>query len=223
MVPRVFSKHRRRRKIAIEIRRVDGVEECIVRVLDPATKADRIAAKKRAKEKLKKLAGQSVPVVVDDEDDEASVGSMSTADGVPVEFRDSGTPSYDESGWVAKYRFPVRTLSIKGTQKTGVFVQIDLGKRKQIRELIFDSVQESESFQTVIRRELEKEKSRAKAKVAAAVGDDASVNSDEKVTFLIEIVSAWDIPAGDFFSSDPFVVCRLNQREVHRTKYISKT
>lgn len=217
----MFNKHRRRRKIAIEIHRVDGVEECIVRVLDPASKADRIAAKKRAKEKLKKL-GESVPVV-DDEDDEGSVGSMSTADGVPVEFRDTGSPSYDEKGWVAKYRFPVRTLSIKGTQKTGVFVQIDLGKRKQIRELIFDSVQESEGFQTVIRRELEKESSRAKAKVAAAVGDDASVKSDEEVTFLIEIVSAWDIPAGDFFSSDPFVICRLNQREVHRTKYIPKT
>lgn len=223
MVPRVFNKHSRRRKIAIEIHRVDGVEECIIRVLDPATKADRIAARKRAKEKLKKMSGQSVPVVVDEEDDEASVGSMSTADGVPDEFRDTGTPSYDEKGWTAKYRFPVRTLSIKGTKKTGVFVQIDLGKRRQIRELIFDSVQESENFQTVVRRELQKENSRAKAKVAAAVGNNASVKSDEKVTFLIEVVSAWDIPAGDFFSSDPFVICRLNQREVHRTKYISKT
>lgn len=221
MIPRVFNKHRRRRKIAIEVHRIEGVEECIVRVLDPASKDDRIAIRKRAKERHKQL-GHLVPSV-DEEDDEASVGSMSTAEGVPIEFRDSGSPSYDEKGWVAKYRFPVRTLSIKGTQKTGVFVQIDLGKRKQVRELIFDSIQESEMFQTVVRRELEKESSRAKAKVAAAVGDDASVKSDEDITFLIEIVSAWDIPAGDFFSSDPFVICRLNQREVHRTKYISKT
>jgi Ca2+-dependent lipid-binding protein len=40
---------------------------------------------------------------------------------------------------------------------------------------------------------------------------------------LIEIVSGWDLPVGDFVSSDPFVICMLGRREVHRTKHVPQT
>lgn len=45
----------------------------------------------------------------------------------------------------------------------------------------------------------------------------------EELNILIEIVSGRGLLVGDRTSSDPYVIVKLGDEEVHRTKYISKT
>lgn len=49
--------------------------------------------------------------------------------------------------------------------------------------------------------------------------------SKQSIRLLIDIVSAWDLRVADILSqsSDPFVIITLGKKEMHRTKYISKT
>jgi len=56
----------------------------------------------------------------------------------------------------------------------------------------------------------------------AALGD-IKLNKFEKINLLFEIVSGYDLPIGDFNSSDPFVVALMGNEEVHRTMHVSKT
>jgi hypothetical protein len=238
-----MNKRRRRRRISLEVHSVEipgktkkkdtAFEECIVRVLDPESQEELNAAKKRGQLRRKEHDHNNACVTVGAasivsgppstndvyEDDDASTV-------VPPDFLDVGSsqfalPDYDK-GWKAKYRFPIHTLKIKGTHKTGVHINVDLGKHKETRELIFDNIEESEGFCSAIKQELELEEQRRQAKLNATLGG-LKIVSNEKITFLIEIVSAWDILAGDFFTSDPLVVSMFDHKEVHRTKYIPKT
>jgi hypothetical protein len=73
----------------------------------------------------------------------------------------------------------------------------------------------------------EREERRAAAKLKASLGSD-QVALHRELTLLVEIVSAWDLPISDISatgkgSSDPYVQCFLNGKEVHRTKHISQT
>jgi hypothetical protein len=241
-----MQKRRRRRRISLEVHRVEipgkkkskkdtTFEECIVRVLDPDNQETLNAAKKRGQMRHKEhdhanncvtigaaTTNSGPPSTNDFEDDDASVASTV----VPPDFLDVGSgnfalPDYDK-GWKAKYRFPIHALKIKGTHKTGVHINVDLGKHKETRELIFDNIEESEGFCYAIEQELKMEDQRREAKLQATLGG-LKVAPNEKITFLVEIVSAWDILAGDFFTSDPYVLCMYNHKEMHRTKYIPKT
>jgi hypothetical protein len=240
-----MQKRHRRRKVSLEVHRVEipgkkenkdtSFEECIVRVLDPESVEVHKAAQRRGQMRRKEHDHTNACVTVgaasttsgppttndmiDDDDDASTVG-------VPADFLDYGLsnfalPDYDK-GWKAKYRFPLNALKIRGTHKTGVQIDVDLGKHRETRELIFDNIEESEGFRSAIEQELELEDQRREAKLNATLGG-LKLASNEKITFLIEIVSAWDILAGDFFTSDPYVLCMFNHKEVHRTKYIPKT
>jgi hypothetical protein len=243
-----MQKRRRRRRISLEVHRVEipgkkkskkdttfDFEECIVRVLDPDNQEELNAARKRGQMRRKEhdhanncvTIGEASPIsgppsTNDFEDDDASVASTV----VPPDFLDVGSgnyalPDYDK-GWKAKYRFQIHALKIRGTHKTGVHIDVDLGKHKETRELIFDNIEEAEGFCYAIEQELKKEDQRREAKLQATMGG-LKVAPNEKITFLIEIVSAWDILAGDFYTSDPYVLCMYDHKEVHRTKFIPKT
>jgi hypothetical protein len=45
----------------------------------------------------------------------------------------------------------------------------------------------------------------------------------EDLKIMVEIVSGRHLLVGDRTSSDPYVIVKLGEKEVHRTKYISKT
>lgn len=47
--------------------------------------------------------------------------------------------------------------------------------------------------------------------------------NDERVSLLIDIVSAINLPTGDQSYIDPYVIVYLGQEEVHRTKFIKKS
>lgn len=202
----------------------DAYEECIVRVLIPTSVAQRLEAKKRAREqrRLRRIIDHSV-----EEDGENSVASDGSATTVSPEFLDTGEeytpPDHIDQTWKAKYRFPIKLISIKGTHRNSVFLEIDIGKqRRELRELIFDNLEDSKKLQAIIKQEKELDKERSKARMKVAMGGK-SIRLDESITFLIEIVSGWDLPAGDFSSSDPYVGCFMEGKEYHRTDFISKT
>jgi hypothetical protein len=183
-------------------------------------------------------------MIYDHNEDDGSV----SVEGVEEHFLDQGAKlapissilSRDdiERGWQDKYRFPVEFVTIRGTHKTGVIANVTIGKNiNQTREFIFDNLTECEDFCFVLERErslIDKRKAdKLRVTLEHLAGTVPNANRElnltstsdklETFTLLIEIVSAWDIPIGDLLSSDPYVICYLNDHEVHRTKYIAKT
>ena len=250
MIPKALS-HKRLRKIAIEVHRQTNnaknssssaggsYEECIVRFLQPATKQVQKAARAAHKEhKHSHKAGEasslmsggamysSSVVTGADHADDTSVA------GVPKEYRID--QAVNEEGWEAKYRYPIHLMSIKGTvtHKAGVFIRVELGPTsKHTRELIFDSTAEAEEFVKVVNQELNLEKERAETKLRLAFSGkknmssllDIEAETKQETTFLFEVVSGWDLPAGDLFTSDPYVLVHHGKKEIHKTKYLSRT
>lgn len=222
--------------------KVESYEECVIRVWFPFSPE----ARKRGRKKHRGDANSSVMTASGGsigggggDDDERSLlsGSHTNTDAdesmVSPEFVDTGTeftrPVLDNSssatttqGWKAKYRFPIKTVSVKSTRHHSVTIEINLGKERQVREIIFDTVQQSEQFQAVLEKETAMDQDRVNAKMKVAMGGE-TMQLDEVVTFLVEIVSGWNLPIADFTSSDPFVKCLMDGKEVHRTAYISKT
>ena len=207
-------------------------EECSVRVLIPTSTEEKRAAKKRAK-LARRLAheggdtsaseAEGVEVsLLEDSDDDSTVG-------VSPEFMDTGStlqlPDADggTKGWKAKYRFPMNTITVKSTRKNSVTVEVKLGLKRQVREILFDTRETAEKFQALVERQGKLEKERADQKMKVAMGGEKSIRMDESLTFLVEIVSGRDLPAGDFTSSDPFVSCLIDGMQVHRTDFIPKT
>jgi hypothetical protein len=219
----------------------DYYEECIVRILVPGNAQERRTARKRAKDKESNKHGNNDHDNSGGEGDEEE-DDMSTMAGMPREYLDHDghhtiytKPDTFEKGWMCKYRFPIKAMSLKGTLRTGVFIHVQLGRSvKQTRQLIFDTIEEAEDFQSVVTRELVLEEERAQAKLRVAFGQHGHhkdgggllslpPNVAEQVTFLLELVSGWDLPAGDFYTSDPYVIISFNGKDLHRTKYIPKT
>lgn len=196
----------------------DGIEleECTVRVFIPL---------KEKKNKNKANASSAASVNNDDaeEDDDDDASTV-----VPREFMDfvDNGPSVmvDANGvkWKAKYQLPLKAITIKGTSKKGIWLQISLKAIKQVRELIFNTEQEADQFEQVLRDELAKEESRSQTRMQSAL-EGTTINDKDRITFLVEVVAARDIPVGDFISSDPYVQVIFNGREIHKTKYIPKT
>lgn len=187
----------------------NAFEECIVRLFAPV----------KEKNKAKSKPSSSFKNDDDDDDDVSTV--------VPREFMDfvdAGPTFTDNTGtrWTARYRIPLKAISIKGTRKKGIWVEISLKASKQVRELIFDTQEEAEKFEHTLRDELGNEEARNQARMQATLGE-TMINAEEIITFLLEVVSAWDIPIGDIISSDPYVLVTFNGAEVHKTKHISKT
>lgn len=237
-----MNKRRNRRKVSIEIHKVPrnpGIagpdqftEECILRVLDPAgTEEKRLSLqqfKLRRAQAKHDTHTSSFAVVqsTDDGDDEDYEDDVSTV-GVAAEFLETNSPrrytlaNYDK-GWVAKYRFPIRAVESNGVNQTSVFIHISAGKLQQDRELVFDTKADAEDFDLTIRNERLKQIARAEEKMNAVLGS-ARPDITDQLTFLVEIVSAWDIPIGDIVSTDPYVVCMMGKEKIHRTKFLSKT
>jgi hypothetical protein len=194
-----------------KLKKSDGAfyEECIVRVLDRDRGDD------KRKGKLNKKHPQQLSEITMEDGDDTSVSP---------EYLDNGSDDYAVSdeyhGWKTKYRFPINALSIKGTHKNSVIVEISLDKIRESRELVFDTHSEAEQFEAMIRRELSLESRRIEKKVEASFGN-AKIDIGESITFLIEIVSGWNLPLGDFTSSDPYIKCYFNGKTIHKTNYIS--
>jgi len=256
-MPKAFVEQKRR-KICLVVRRVhppwrvaagaddddadkdETYEECVLRIMDPATRETKRAVRKRLKERLRDKVsfgrgsnkggadgltspgGNGVEVVVVDGDDEDD-GSVSA---VPAEFLDGDCTTHREEGvdeaWRAKYKLPIKTINLKKWHKNRVTLETTKPVSR-VRDLIFDTADEAYDFCEALKREKARETERAQRRLHVNLGGMSMRNGGEKITFLIEIVSAWNIPAGDITSSDPYVKCSIDGVQVHQTKYISKT
>lgn len=248
LIPKALS-HKRLRKVSIEVHQLKArrasqknggggggtYEECLVRFLQPATKAVQKTAK--AEHREHKQHANHTAAASSSSAGPASVKSQnhpSVADDASVMLGDHeysnllhkdyfASPDFDQ-GWEDKYRFPLSCMSIKGTNKSGVYVKIQLGQSKHTRQLIFDTVEEAEDFCAVVKQETKLEKDRGESKMRLAFeGKDMPAEPTEQITFLLEMVSAWNLPAGDLYFSDPYVIVSHGRKEIHRTKYIPKT
>jgi hypothetical protein len=169
---------------------------------------------KRSKKSNLSLGRKSDKGLAPDSDDESVVPAFATPDGM------EDTPDY--AGWNTKYRLSLDAIIIKRVHGKKVDVVIQDREFKQYRDLIFDSEEDAKDFAANIDIQKEAGERRAAAKLKAALGE-VQVDKKAELTLLVEIVAAWNLPAADFNSSDPFVVCFMNGREVHRTKHIPKT
>lgn len=178
-------------------------------------------------------------------DDDAS-----TVAGVPAHFVDYGTSKYTSAflrsrGWKPKYCFPVKSVTEVCDWITGkhLCVRIKLDNREsQVRDVIFFDNKDGDVFRKVLRQEHENEEKRDEQRLRAVFGCGETQNvavkqnrlsstslpvppkvDNNPQTYLLEMVSAWNLPAGDLTSSDPYVKCSINGTLVHQTKHISKT
>jgi hypothetical protein len=159
----------------------------------------------------------------DDDEDLSLSTEDSSVSGVSPEYLDQGEYAIaDSPGWKLKWRFPITALTIKGYHRTVVIVKIWLGETMQLRELIFDSVGEAEDFRHELERQQELDVFRKEMRLHAQVGENFVIGK-EQITFLVEIVSARNLPVGGANSSHPFVKCSFNGSIIHQTKHIPKT
>lgn len=182
----------------------DGIfyyEECVIRLWVP--------------EKTRTMSKADLGVDADEEDE----NSVFT----PVELLSTGLPLQELSGsWRPKYQVPLRSLSVRNQYSSSVYLDVEQDGLKEKRELIFGKPSEASDFVSAFNREKVREPKRLDAKLKGSLGG-IQLKKGERLDLLIEIVSGWSLPIADISSSDPFVICSINGKEVHRTKHISKT
>lgn len=171
-------------------------------------------SKRLTKKGSKQVSAASLDADDDDDDDETLIPAELLSDNVPL-------PELSMTHRV-KYQLPLRTVTVKKTINTTVSLKIEQDVGKQNRQVIFESSEKVSEFINAIRQEKDMETNRLNAKIKATL-TGVRLKTGEKLDLLIEIVSGWNLPIADVSSSDPFVICSINGREVHRTKYISKT
>jgi hypothetical protein len=157
VVPRVLLKRGRRRRISLEVHKVEDTvgdggknrqqhsyEECIVRILAPESKDEHRESLRRLKAKLRSQDNED-----EDVSDEVSTSghsvALSTTTGHDEFYYGANADLTTQDGWCVKYRFPVSALLIKGSKKRSVVVEIAYGRRRDVREIIFDSLEDAYS------------------------------------------------------------------------------
>lgn len=158
-----------------------------------------------------------------DFDDNVSLldgGAGSVLEGGGIMSESMPMPDYD--GWFAKYKLPLKAITFKGTHKKCVTFLFEYRTIKQTRKIYFDSEGDALDCVNFIKMQQAEEDKRLRQKYSTN-SSGIKINPLEYYTFLVEIVGATDLPAGDLTSSDPYVVCYFNHKEVHRTKHIPKT
>jgi hypothetical protein len=196
------------------------------RILDPASKEKRLEVKKEAFTKLRMEKGSNDiftsirEIRVEDDDDDDDNQSLNDIGSKAGELADTGGKNFD--GWKPRYRIPCQSITVKQQHKKSVHVMVEVQKLKQERELIFDTLQDAQSFCDKLEQERELELDRAEARLQAALGD-IKLPPFETVTLLVEIVSGWNLPIGDYTCSDPYVIAMMGRQQVHRTKHVPRT
>jgi hypothetical protein len=145
---------------------------------------------------------------------------------MPQEFMDDGSEPIAiadlDGAWQAKYKFPVKAITITRSHKNLVSVDIILGSIRQHRELIFASDADAQEFAKDVQAQLDKEPVRIAQKLDATA-KGVPLNDEESITLLVEICSARNLLAGDRYTSDPYVQVLFDGKEIHRTDFISRS
>lgn len=218
-------------------RRSHSYHECVVRILVPQSKE---LSRKAKLDALKDMANNNAKnskdsftsvrqIRFDDTDfnldDDGSVdsnGSSSSAASTKYPLlNDHGGREYE--GWKPRYSLPMHGIFIRGQNKKTVTILISFSEFKQERDLIFDTNDDARSFVKQVEKQKRLETVRQDDRLLYALGNEIVLPKFEKLDLLFEIVSAYDLPVGDYTSSDPYVSVFLGHQEVHRTSHRSRT
>ncbi len=219
-------------------RRMHSYHECVVRILVPQT---RELSRKAKLDALKDMANNNTKNSLDTftsvrqirfddtdfnlDDDDGSVdttsSSSSTASTKYPLLDDHGGREYE--GWKPRYSLQMHGIFIRGQHKKTVTILISFTEFKQERDLIFDTTDDARAFVKQVEKQKRLETVRQDDRLLYALGGEIVLPKFEKLDLLFEIVSAYDLPVGDYTSSDPYVSVFLGHQEVHRTSHRSRT
>jgi len=121
-------------------------------------------------------------------------------------------------------------------------MELGSGSALVVRDLKFKTEKDALNFARVVEQMQSLERERAQRQVqtyrqsrnpkfshntpeslSRALPDLEEAGSDETIHLLVEIVGATDLPEADVMSSsDPYIICRMGGRKVHRTAVISR-
>jgi hypothetical protein len=193
-------------------------------ILQPIDKQKNLEFKREAFQKIRLHEGNKADFGAEEDcdDDVTVVGENSDKQfGSALHIiADTGGKHYD--GWKPKYRLPCSGVTVESQHKNSVHLLIRVEDLTQEREFVFDTVEDANRFCEKLDEERKDEVIRAKSRLQTTLGD-IMLAPFERITLLIEIVSGWDLPVGDLTKSDPFVVCLLGRKVIHRTKHIPST
>jgi len=138
--------------------------------------------------------------------------------------------SKDEETWLVSHKVRLKDITITDVHNKRITLELKYDKYASEgveRYFTFRTEEEALDFVEKFRHELALNNEREETdlgKAVEAIGiHDISKIKNEKVDLLVEICGAEDLQAGDLTSSDPYVVVKFGEKEIHRTKYISKT
>jgi hypothetical protein len=154
----------------------------------------------------------------EDADDDASVATQDVAQAAQI--ADHGGKHYD--GWKPKYSIPINAVFVRQQHKKTLHILVSVQNVKQERDVLFDTFDDAREFCQFLDEQKQLEEKRQEGRLLAALGD-IKLPKFETLTLLFEIVSGYDLPIGDFTSSDPFVVVMMGHQVVHKTDFVPKT
>jgi hypothetical protein len=165
-------------------------------------------------------AGESIKgEVMEDDDDDMSVSDESL-NSVSNLLVDHGGKEY--KGWKPRYSIPISGITTRLQQKRTVHLFIAFQNVKQERDVLFDTIDDANKFCEEVEKQNRLQEERLQERLKASLGD-IKLPKMERITLLFEIVSAYDLPIGDFTSSDPIVVAVLGYQKLHQTAHLSNT
>eukprot|EP00934_Nitzschia_sp_Nitz4_P004679 Nitzschia sp. Nitz4//scaffold48_size128905//13659//18448//NITZ4_003579-RA/size128905-augustus-gene-0.100-mRNA-1//-1//CDS//3329552919//4669//frame0 len=237
VVPRVVNRYQNRRKVSLEVHKitppvdpamkddpnyvVHSYEECVLRILVPVNKAKATEAKLEGYIKMRLHEGSVEQFDAPDyDDDEGSTSDSALIAATGGALLDTGGKHFD--GWKPKYRVPCQSVTIEHQHKRNVHLLVTVGQLKQEREIIFDTEKDATLFCQKLAEEHAKEAIRLKKRLQSSLGE-IHLQPFETITILVEVVSGRNLPIGDLTTSDPYVVCYMGKRQLHKTKHISGT
>lgn len=161
---------------------------------------------------------------------------------------DHGPEEHHHSEWQLLYSFHLDDFEILKTD--GKVIEVSAGSRGDmvVRDIKFDTEKEAAFFKACRDRMTELIRERAQRQIAEykltnrsagstpsqprgatrALLEDvpgtaaSSLENMDEIKILVEIVGAENLPVGDIYSSDPYVVVRLGSMEIHRTEIVTK-
>lgn len=138
--------------------------------------------------------------------------------------------SKDEEAWLISHKVRLKDVTIKDVHNKRITLELKYDKYASDgvdRYFTFRTEEEALDFLQVYRHELyinnEREEHDLEKAVETIGIHDITKIKNEQLDLLVEICGAEDLHPGDLNSSDPYVVVKFGEKEIHRTKYISKT
>lgn len=185
--------------------------------MEPTSKESRKAAYR-----LRKLAQQHTHTTTTPANDEDDDGASLLEGGSILDDSEIGRATPDYEGWRAKYKIPLKACTVKGIHKKCVTFLFEYRVVRQTRAVHFDSEQDAMDCVNFIESQKKQDEQRRQQKFEQN-SSGLNISPRDSIHLLVEIVGATDLPAGDLLTSDPYVWCFFNHKEVHKTKHIIRT